>query len=580
LLLITIIAKPYGHNFIVEIISKKTMARLTPNDIDEALALTKGKSGELATLKILKEGLRDEFVIYHSVHWAQAESSGSAYGEIDFIIANKYGKLLAIEQKDGVVYVDNNDLKIDYASGLKGKSVTTQITRNLNAMREQFSRRHPNKYLSVDHLLYVPNVLISSVLPIGVDPKRVVDHSQAQNLCQIIEALFDEAPMPAGDQIADPNDIHDFLSDRVHAQPHIGLLGKSAREFSSRISEGLATWAGRLTIAPFRLRVQGTAGSGKTQLALQELRLAHSQGQQALYLCYNRPLADAIKKSAPASSVVATIHEFGKELGLNTGQHFDFKDPKVFDQMIQAIHDLAPKIGELFDVLVVDEAQDMSADWVDALLPLVKVNGRMTVLEDPEQSLYDRPQFCPDKWALLQSPVNYRSPRLLVDFMNHLELTAIPIKPGGGILGFNPGWHYYDDHVSLVDETEAALNDLIKKGYKPDTIAILTWQAANNSKFLNNVELRGLGGLALKYQNGYDDKGSLTYTNGQILVDTIRRFKGQSADAVIITEIDFDTLSQHNKRKLFVALSRARLHAVLVTSAQARDVLIGQMNEE
>lgn len=556
------------------------MARLTPNDIDEALALTKGKSGELVTLKLLKEGLRDEFVIYHSVHWAQAESSGSVYGEIDFIIANRYGKLLAIEQKDGVVYVESNDLKINYASGVKGKSISTQITRNLNALRKQFSLRHPNKNLSVDHLLYVPNVFISSVLPIGVDPKRVVDHSQAENLCIIIEDLFDQAPMPSGDQIADPNDIHDFLSDRVHAQPHIGLLGKSAREFSSRISEGLATWAGRLTIAPFRLRVQGTAGSGKTQLALQELRQAHGQGQQALYLCYNRPLADAIKSSAPDSVMVATIHEFGKQLGLQASQQFDFSNPKVFDQMIQAIHDLAPKIGEMFDVLVVDEAQDMSAEWVDALLPLVKANGRMTVLEDPEQTLYDRPQFCPDKWALLQSPVNYRSPRLLVDFMNHLELTAIPIKPGGGILGFDPGWHYYVDEASLLDETEAALKNLIKKGYKPDTIAILTWQAADKSKFLNNAELRGLNGIALKYQDGYDENGNLTYTDGQILVDTIRRFKGQSADAIIITEIDFDTLNQHNKRKLFVALSRARLHAVLVTSEQARDVLISQIDEE
>jgi KaiC/GvpD/RAD55 family RecA-like ATPase len=46
---------------------------------------------------------------------------------------------------------------------------------------------------------------------------------------------------------------------------------------------------------PWRLRVRGTAGSGKTQLALQALQKAHAAGKSALYVCFNRPLADAMK---------------------------------------------------------------------------------------------------------------------------------------------------------------------------------------------------------------------------------------------------------------------------------------------
>jgi hypothetical protein len=65
--------------------------------------------------------------------------------------------------------------------------------------------------------------------------------------------------------------------------------------FTSRLSGGLAEWVGRLTMFPFRLRVQGTAAlSGKTQLALETLQRAHLRRGTALYVCFNRALADAM----------------------------------------------------------------------------------------------------------------------------------------------------------------------------------------------------------------------------------------------------------------------------------------------
>ena len=42
---------------------------------------------------------------------------------------------------------------------------------------------------------------------------------------------------------------------------------------------------------------------------------------------------------------------------------------------------------------------------------------------------------------------------------------------------------------------------------------------------------------------------------------------------MVITEIDFEILDEAACRRLFVALSRARLHAVLVTSARAGALL-------
>ena len=548
------------------------MARLVPDDLDENLSNAAPQGGEWQTLKLLRDGLPDDLTVYHAVNWVSATDTGSVYGEIDFIVANRYGKLLAIEQKDASVYVSDDDLKVDYAHQ-KGKSIRIQVARNVGALRQEFSRRHGGKALSVDHLLYLPQAFVAGELPASVDPLRVVDASRASELCAVIERLFDAAPMPSAGQAADPLTVHEFLTEQVQAVPHIGLLGKSTREMTSRVSGGLATWVARLALNPHRLLVRGTAGSGKTQLAMQELRQAARLGQQALYICYNRPLADAVKAVAPNTVNVMTIHEFARELGEQAGETFDFSVAGVYDRMIDALLAYAPQITEALDVLVVDEAQDMDASWINALVSMVKTEGRITVLEDPAQRLYDRPAFNPG-WSTIQSPINYRSPRLLVDFMNHFELCDSPIEAGSTVTGFNPAWHWYVDPATLIDETEHALKALMDQGYAPENIVILTYQGLANSKLFSGDAPRGLNQIALKRQDGYDQSGHVKYTDGRVLVETLYRFKGQAADAVILTEVDFEELDSKNRRKLFVAFSRARLHVTFITSERARDVLL------
>lgn len=552
------------------------MARLVPDDLDETLSHCPPKGGEWHTLTQLRDGLPDEFTVYHAVNWVSASDTGSVYGEIDFIVANRYGKLLAIEQKDASVYVSDDDLKVDYEHQ-KGKSIRIQVARNIGALRQEFSRRHGGKALTVDHLLYLPKAFVTAELPASVDPLRVVDASRASELCAVIERLFDAAPMPAANQAADPLTIHEFLTEQVQAVPHIGLLGQSAREITSRVSGGLATWIARLTLKPHRLHVRGTAGSGKTQLAMQELRQAARLNQQALYLCYNRPLADAVKSVAPQSVNVMTIHEFARELGEQAGEQFDFTTAGVYDRMINALMTHAPKVTQALDVLVIDEAQDMDESWIQALVPMVKTDGRVTVLEDPEQSLYDRPVFNPG-WPSIHSPINYRSPRILVDFMNHFELCDSPIEAGSAIVGFEPTWRWYVDQATLMDETEYALKELMDQGYAPENIVILTYQGLANSQLFASDAPRGLNQMALKRQDGYDHGGHVKYTDGQVLVETLYRFKGQAADAVILTEVDFEELDQKNCRKLFVAFSRARLHVTFITSERARDALLTKTN--
>jgi hypothetical protein len=84
-----------------------------------------------------------------------------------------------------------------------------------------------------------------------------------------------------------------------------------------------------------------------------------------------------------------------------------------------------------------------------------------------------------------------------------------------------------------------------------------------------------INGLAIKKQTGFDEKlNSATWSQGRLLVDTLFRFKGQCADAVVLTEIDFVGWDQVTKNKLFVGLTRARLTINLVMSEAVEEAFI------
>ena len=338
------------------------MTRLVPSDVDSLLSAVDLHSPEARTLLRLRDGLGDRYTVYHGVYWTKVDQGGSVYGEIDFIVVNDFGRLLAIEQKNTQIVSTSNDLLARYASSSRGnsgnrgtdKSVTTQVNRNLNALRSQFARRYPGRKLHVDHLLYLPSARLQGALPSSVDPKRVIDGDRDGELISVIQELLQGPPEDwSDDELDDLGRIADFLSQKVGAAPHIGLLGRSAREITSRLSGGLSVWASRLTMEPWRLRVKGTAGSGKTQLALQALRQAHELGHTALYVCFNRPLADAMKTLAPNPQYVVTFHEFARLMVAHAGlPEVDFASADAFSRLAEGFIKISPKLANTFQMRI------------------------------------------------------------------------------------------------------------------------------------------------------------------------------------------------------------------------------------
>ena len=77
----------------------------------------------------------------------------------------------------------------------------------------------------------------------------------------------------------------------------------------------------------------------------------------------------------------------------------------------------------------------------------------------------------------------------------------------------------------------------------------------------------------------YDEAGNALWHEGELLVESVYRFKGQSAPVVVLCEVDFEELTPVNARKLFVGMTRGQVRVEVVLSEKAAIVLQGQVFE-
>jgi len=523
---------------------------------------------ELDTLATLAAGLPDDHAVYHGVHWTRVEREHALFGEIDFVVVGPTGRLLLIEQKSGFLDETPQGLVRTYA---KEKShVGVAMARSAGRLRERLAAFLDGHQADVDTLLYCPDYTVRQPGSAGVDPARIVDAGRREHLAAIVQSLLREGPR---DRVV-LDSIHRFLADELELVPDVNAFIGQAEALYTRLAGGLAEWARRIDMEPFRLRVTGTAGSGKTQLAMAVLRDALEAGRRPLYVCYNRPLADHIALIAPSGGVVATYHQLCDRVLRAHGNVPDFSQPDAFERLEQAFCALEPGEDWRFDELIVDEGQDFRDEWRDALLRLLRPGGRAWWLEDPLQNLYGRPQVALPGWVRITSERNYRSPSDIIDTLNRALPLPRALEAASPLGGSGVEILTWKDETALVEQTKRAMTRALGLGFRRNMIATITFRGREHSLF---TPYERLGAHRLKaFTGSYDLLGNPVYSDGDFLIDSVYRFKGQSAPCVIFTEIDFDTLDELTVRKLFVGATRASMKLILVASEKAAQLLAQQ----
>src|SRR5262245_16175500 len=341
------------------------MAKVFPSDW-RTLEKAGAAAREIETLALLEEGLPDRLNVFHGVHWTRVEHDRAVFGEIDFVIVSADARILLIEQKSGILSETAEGLFKIHAGG--GKSVAVQLGRTLDNLQKRLAPVLQGEATSIEYLLYCPDYIVKQPGTAGVPAERIVDASRRDRLCATIASALPAAP--ARETLA--RRLRAFFSDELRLVPDASAMLGQAEQLVTRLSGGLATWARRLDFEPFRLRVVGTAGSGKTQLALSVLTDAAQAGRRALHVCFNWPLADHLARVAPAEAEVATFHQLCDRRLRAAGERIDFAGRTVFDELERRFADLEVTEQERVDDLVIDEGQDFAAAWVAPLLARLK----------------------------------------------------------------------------------------------------------------------------------------------------------------------------------------------------------------
>ncbi|KVX25493.1 nuclease [Burkholderia ubonensis] len=554
------------------------MARLIPDDW-KSLAATGAAERERETLAALEHALPDSYTVYHGVHWTRAEQGFSVFGEAAFVVVSPAGRVLLIEQKAGFLRETPKGLVKVYLQ--TERNVPIQLARTQETLHRRLTAALGAGVYGVEALLYCPDYTIRQAAIAGVPSERIVDATRKAQLAQVIQQI-----LPADElRVANAPKIHHFLADELALTPDTSALVGQAGTLVTRLSGGLASWARQLEFTPFRLRVIGTAGSGKTQLAVQAMRDAIAAGRRVLYVCFNRPLADYIARIAPPGAKIANYHQLCDWVARDGGYTPDFGAPDAFRRLEARFAQTPVPERWRFDVLIVDEGQDFHPSWASALERLLAPDGAWWWLEDPLQNLYMREPVALPGWVSLKALTNYRSPRDLLDFVRdvvgRVEPLAAELRSGSPFDGSDLVVSAYGDANAspaaladaCIDATKRAITQALSLGFRKQDIAVLSYRGREGSAL---AALDQLGPHQVKRFTGkYDLFGNPEYHDGDVLLDSIYRFKGQSAPCVILTEIDFDTLDARAARKLFVGATRATMKLLLVASARAAAQLTG-----
>ena len=522
---------------------------------------------ELSLLEMLRMGLPDNFDVFHGLTWSTVHHDVQKFGELDLTVVSPQGHILILEVKGGSVYAHNGLLLKDY-NREKPKDIGQQVGRQHGAIRQRLKNVHL-KEVHVEAFLVLPeHKLLSEGL--SYPRERIIDSTQMDQFCNLVKSSFSLTSGTPDRQL-----LLDFLSNEFDLMQDVGAQISAMQSISTHMSNGLATWVPRITHENNIYIIDATAGSGKTQLALKLLKSAALNKQRVLYVCYNRPLADHIQSLAPSQTEVVTFHQHCDEYAKQHGYNPDFSKAGVYGELAKIYMSGSAKLTPKFDLLVIDESQDFNAEWVQALFQELKSNGRLYVLGDENQNLYDQEGFDLPGAVRISCTDNFRSPQKVVQTINTLKLIDQRIVACSAYEGDAPEIYTFgkgaNDHEKALNK---CLLNLWAQGLEPSQVVVVTYRGLKNS---NVMTLAQAGGKKTKRPVQVED-GNWTWTEGDLLIETVGRFKGQSAPVVVFCEIDFEDLNPSNARKLFVGMTRGQMKVELVMSERASELLRANLN--
>lgn len=541
--------------------------------------------------KRIFEWFRDDpntegWVVLHSLGIANHRTL--LYGEIDFfVIAPKLG-VFAIEVKGGRVKREDGQWhftdkygNVNYKKRGPFEQANEGIYSLFGAIKKKCGDKSPlNKILFGSGVMF-PDITFE-VEDIDGEQWQVFDHNDGKNVSAYIRRLSKytrekwenkfnmSLPM---DKLPDNKIVKEFanvlrsdfdkavaLSTQIeYAEEALVALTNEQMHCLDQIEDN------------FRCLIQGPAGTGKTLLAIEEVKRSVVNNEKVALFCYNSLLGGWLKSyfdNMPETlrpSYVGTFHSFMFSI-VNKYETsvFPSDNMQTFfrEEMPLMTLDALENEPIYFDKIIVDEAQDLlNTDYIDVFDIILKggINrgrwsmfgdfSRQAIFEDNEnviEMLEEKTSFI--KYKL---KVNCRNTKPIGDEIKYVtgfeSEEYLWTKADGPPVNY---FIYRNEEEELV-QLEEIIEKLLKGNIIPQQITILSSKKRKDS----------VASLVKKYAiNDF-----IPFENSGITFSTIQAFKGLENSAIIITDVE---TYQHEKL-MYVGLSRARCALIILETKSA-----------
>ena len=534
---------------------------------------------EAILMRAFQTRLGDDFLVFHSFPWLAPDrddlTSPVREGEADFVLMHREKGVLVIEAKGGEVVLRNRQWSRVIGGGrLRDmRDPAQQVRRAARALRKRIELICGEAiYQKIRFATAVafPHCVFRDTPPADLPARTVMTMDDLTDIENAVDRAFEAfGRSQAALTGVEFDAVRRALAPEFAVYEPLKLDVEAAGQVLARLTRQQIQILNGFTANP-RAVVHGVAGSGKTMLGLQRARRFAREGRSVLFTCFNAELARWLNEQVATdqydqgSLTIRHFHglaaEVLKKAGLPLdpiGDNLHYWDVVVPDQMATAAGSLYPDDAP-FDALVVDEAQDFSPGWWDALAYLTGLREDVPTWAflDRNQSLRRDPVDPPlENAAVLHLDTNCRNTRRIVGFAAataKITADAAEMAP----LGRPPRLIAAQTQAAIPGLVQGELQRLLRDHrLKPEQIALIGPTAWRNGILGRWTEM---GGVKLTESASEWRKGQ------SILCTTARSFKGLEADVVVLYDLN-GVGGLFTESDLYVAVTRARSHLLLVT---------------